>query len=252
MSAHHQPATVVIVADQPVGIVLARPFLQAGAKVVLVAGEDSPGHPQARHEVEPRESIEIYKVDLSDHQAVRTKAIEFVRRFGSIDVWVNVPRRSSAGAATGITLDQWDSGPLGSLRAAFNCCQAAGLEMVSAGRGVIINVTSTLGWHPVEGACSDATLASGIIGLTKALGVEWAPRGIRVVGVATGGNIETELLVADRPVTGLGAPGRTPLRTPATLDDVADAVFYLASDKASYVVAEILRVDGGWSAYQMF
>jgi NAD(P)-dependent dehydrogenase (short-subunit alcohol dehydrogenase family) len=79
--------------------------------------------------------------------------------------------------------------------------------------------------------------------LTQALGVEWAARGVRVVGLATGMTPDSDTVAALR---------RVPLRRPADPSEVAAAAVFLASDGASYIVGETLPVDGGWRAYQLF
>jgi NAD(P)-dependent dehydrogenase (short-subunit alcohol dehydrogenase family) len=90
--------------------------------------------------------------------------------------------------------------------------------------------------------------------LTQALGVEWASRGVRVVGIAPGA------LTTDFSQGGTSEGSdvvrayerRTPLRRIGTVEEVAEAVLYLTGEEASYVTAETMRVDGGWTAYQLF
>jgi NAD(P)-dependent dehydrogenase (short-subunit alcohol dehydrogenase family) len=90
--------------------------------------------------------------------------------------------------------------------------------------------------------------------LTEMLGVEWARRGVRVVGVAPG-PVLTELVrqvIADGKASAELYERRTPLHKLGAVEDIAEAVLFLASDEASYITAETLRVDGGWVAYQLF
>jgi NAD(P)-dependent dehydrogenase (short-subunit alcohol dehydrogenase family) len=90
--------------------------------------------------------------------------------------------------------------------------------------------------------------------LTQALGIEWAKRGVRVVGIAPG-VVMTELVQKgiDEGTAKLDAyVRRTPMRRLGTIQEIAEAVFFLASDEASYIVGEVMRVDGGWVAYQLF
>ena len=95
---------------------------------------------------------------------------------------------------------------------------------------------------------------AGLVMLTQALGTEWAKRGVRVVGVATSAVMHAgarEGSTADM-ASDKGPDRRTPLRRRGTSKELSEAVLYLASDAAQYVVAETLRVDGGWVAYQLF
>jgi NAD(P)-dependent dehydrogenase (short-subunit alcohol dehydrogenase family) len=90
--------------------------------------------------------------------------------------------------------------------------------------------------------------------LTQALGVEWAGRGVRVVGIAPG-VVRTELverIIAEGWASEHLYRRRTPMHRLGTIEEIADAVLFLASDRARYITAETLRVDGGWVAYQLF
>ena len=90
--------------------------------------------------------------------------------------------------------------------------------------------------------------------LTQSLGVEFAKRGVRVVGIAPGA-VETHHmkgLLDGGLANAQDFKRRTPLHRLGTFDDVCDAALFLASEAASYITAEILRVDGGWVAYQLF
>jgi NAD(P)-dependent dehydrogenase (short-subunit alcohol dehydrogenase family) len=126
--------------------------------------------------------------------------------------------------------------------------------MLQQGRGVIINVASVEGFRPVEGHIAHSTASAGLIMLTQALGVEWAKQGVRVVGVAV--SLETYAGSGERGTSGIayeqGWQRRTPLHRRASLEELSEAVLYLASDAAQYIVAETLHVDGGWVAYQLF
>ena len=147
----------------------------------------------------------------------------------------------------GSTLHAWDAG-LAGLSETYYCSQAIAEHMQQRGGGVIVNLTSTSGYHPSNGQVADSVVSAGIIAMTQALGVEWASRSVRVVGVAVGCVAET----VTSPEAGSADRRRTPMRRLGSAADVAEAAFFLASDEASYIMAETLKVDGGWSAYQMF
>ncbi len=90
--------------------------------------------------------------------------------------------------------------------------------------------------------------------LTQALGIEWAKRGVRVVGIAPA-VVMTEMVqkgIDEGTATLELYERRTPMRRLGSIQEIAEAVYFLASDEASYVVGETLRVDGGWVAYQLF
>jgi NAD(P)-dependent dehydrogenase (short-subunit alcohol dehydrogenase family) len=171
---------------------------------------------------------------------------EIVREFGALDVWVNsLPQVNIRQTAEEVTQDQWDTALTLALTSSFYGCQAAARHMLRAGEGVIINLSLAVGLHPTQGFAVESTVSGALMSMTQALGIEWAPRGVRVVGVATGPLEATQNLYGDVAV-------RTPLRRLGTAEEVAEAVIYLASDEAGFVTAETLPVDGGWSSFQMF
>ena len=124
----------------------------------------------------------------------------------------------------------------------FLWCQSVGAGMIARGRGVIVVVGTVDGVQSESGGALRTASQSGLSGLVRGLGVEWAPSGIRVVGV---------LFSHERG----GSDGHR--RQPAigrhpTAAEIAETVHFMAGPDASYVVAETIRVDGGYSAYQMF
>jgi NAD(P)-dependent dehydrogenase (short-subunit alcohol dehydrogenase family) len=137
------------------------------------------------------------------------------------------------------------------VKAAFVVAQAAARHMVEKGAGVVINVTSQMG-H--VGSERDRTVyvmtKHGIEGLTKAMAVELAPKGVRVVSIAPT-FIETPLTKPffDDPETRKWILDRIPLGRAGTLAEVANAVVFLASPAAGLVTGSSLLADGGWTAW---
>jgi NAD(P)-dependent dehydrogenase (short-subunit alcohol dehydrogenase family) len=126
--------------------------------------------------------------------------------------------------------------------------------MLKKGKGVILNVASTNGYLVKEEYVAVCTAMAGLVTLTQALGVEWAARGVRVVGLAPG-RISPDCNVDKSTVTAADLEfykGRTPMRRMGTYNEIAEAALFLASDDASYILAETLTVDGGWISYQLF
>ena len=137
------------------------------------------------------------------------------------------------------------------VRAAFLVAQAAARLMVAQGTGVIINMSSQMG-H--VGSERDRTVyvmtKHALEGLTKAMAVELAPRGVRVVSIAPT-FVETPLSrpFLDDPETRRWIINRIPLGRVGTVEDVASAVVFLASPAAALVTGSSLLVDGGWTAW---
>ncbi|MEO1036559.1 MAG: SDR family oxidoreductase [Pseudomonadota bacterium] len=136
------------------------------------------------------------------------------------------------------------------VRAAFRVARAAARAMLAAERaGAIVNMSSQMGHVGSPGRSVYCMTKHAIEGLTKAMAVELAPRGIRVNAVAPT-FVETPLTkpMLDDPAFREFVFGMIPLQRLATVEDVAAAVVYLASDDARSVTGHSLRVDGGWTA----
>jgi NAD(P)-dependent dehydrogenase (short-subunit alcohol dehydrogenase family) len=170
---------------------------------------------------------------------------DVLSEFGSLDILVNgLPPLSDERAAETGGGPEWDD-VAQTLTGTFHCCQAAGRHMLSNGSGVIVNLSLALGLHPIQGFAAESVISGATIALTQALGIEWAPRGVRVVGVTVGPLDTIPEIFGDVVL-------RTPLQRRGTAHELSEAVVYLASDDAAFVTAENLCVDGGWSSFQMF
>jgi NAD(P)-dependent dehydrogenase (short-subunit alcohol dehydrogenase family) len=147
-----------------------------------------------------------------------------------------------AGAADVVVIDlseDADSGSLDQLAAATAWCEAAGAALCERRDGVIVVVGTTDAYHSQAGGAMRSTVQGGAFGMVRGYGIEWAPFGVRVVGVAYSrvrGKAERVPPIGRHPTTA----------------EVAQTVEFMAGPDASYVVAETIRVDGGYVPYQMF
>jgi NAD(P)-dependent dehydrogenase (short-subunit alcohol dehydrogenase family) len=205
---------------------------RVGATVTLLAGQTGPGLPNR----EGSARVQINYIDLTDMGSVGDVLS------GGVDGWVNdvgVPSRSVP--ASSLDDGEWRTEVSDRLGLLFSLTRVAARTMENSNRaGVIVNLASADAFRASEHHVAASVLSAGIVTLTKALGVEWASRGIRVVGVA---------IPAVRARTPLR---RAPMRRTADPLEIASAVEFLLSDEAGYVVAEMLVVDGGWSIYDLF
>jgi NAD(P)-dependent dehydrogenase (short-subunit alcohol dehydrogenase family) len=137
------------------------------------------------------------------------------------------------------------------VRATFLACRAAGDSLLRRGApGSIVNLSSQMGSVAYPGRAAYCASKHAVEGLTKALGVEWAPQGVRVNAVAPTfvRTPLTEAMLAD-PEFEADVLRRIPAGRLATVQQVADAVRYLACDASGSVTGSVLRVDGGWTAW---
>ncbi len=239
--------TVLITgASRGIGRATALKFARQGYAVAVNYNKSQDEAESLKKEIEELGGkAEIFKADMSDCFAVE-KMIESVKSgFGSIDVLVN-----NAGIALpqGLFTDFEDS----DIRRVFdvniigmmNCTKAAISHMVSKKSGVIVNVSSI--WGVVGSSCEViySTSKAAVLGFTKALAKELGPSGIRVNSVAPGfvdTDMNAHITKADR----TEFAENTALCRIGNAEEVADAIYFLASDDASYITGQNITIDGG-------
>jgi 3-oxoacyl-[acyl-carrier protein] reductase len=234
------------------GRAIAQRFAQAGAHAVLADLDREAGELSARALQVENLPVSFEPLDVRDPEQSRRLVERVAAAHGGIDVWVNSASVFHVGAAETLSNEAWEDSLRTMLSGSFYCAQAAGAHMLGRGWGVIINIASVDAFRALEGRAAYGAAKAGLVALTRALGIEWAARGVRVVGIAPG-----ELLAGE---ARSGKPSevealhvrRTPLRRLGTVEELAEAVFFLASDEAAFIVGETMRVDGGWTAYHLF
>jgi NAD(P)-dependent dehydrogenase (short-subunit alcohol dehydrogenase family) len=201
--------------------------------------------------VEIRDSggiCETFSLDVRDVGSIATCFNKIFDRFGTVDVLVNNAGMGNPIPAEDITEKDWDWMMDLNLKGTFFCCQAAGRRMLERGRGRIVNISSQASVVAIRGESVYCASKAGINMLTKVLAAEWSGRGVTInaVGptfVRTPGTAER----LDNPEFLAGVLDMLPRGRVATIDDVAGAVIYLASDASDMVTGTLLLVDGGWT-----
>ena len=170
---------------------------------------------------------------------------DFLQTFGTIDALVCNAGIARQELFTDITLESWREMLGVNLDGVFHCCQAALPAMIHRKQGRIITLSSM--WGQVGGSCEVAYSAAkaGVIGLTKALAKEVGPSGITVNCVAPG-VIETEMNRQLSPETKAALAEETPLERLGTPEDVAEAIWFLASEAGRFFTGQVLAPNGGW------
>jgi len=182
--------------------------------------------------------------DVKDPEAV-TVAIENVREtFGSIDVLVNNAGITKDGLLLRMSEEDFDSVIDTNLKGCFLFSKAAAAIMMKQRSGKIINIASVVGISGNAGQANYAASKAGIIGFTKSLAKELGSRGICVNAVAPG-FVETDMtdVLSDKVKESL--MNAIPLKRTAKPEDIANAIGFLASEKADYITGQVLTVDGG-------
>lgn len=188
------------------------------------------------------------KVDVSDRDAV-DDALQWVRdELGPIEIMVTSAGLDEFAAFTDITTAQWERMLAVNLTGTFQCIQAAVPDMLAAGWGRIVTISSSSAQSGAARLAHYVASKGGVIGLTKALAVELGPYGITVNTIPPGA-IDTPM---SRRAQASGAlPGTDtiakviPVRRTGTPADVAAACAFLCSDEAGYITGQQINLSGG-------
>jgi len=192
-------------------------------------------------------------VDVTDRGSVDSWVEGVLEKYGHIDILVNNAGIVRDSLLVKIKDDElvrqmpekdFDLVVAINLKGVFNCTQAVVPAMIRQGSGVILNATSIVGIDGNIGQTNYIATKAGVIGMTKAWARELCRHNIRVNAVAPGFTA-TEILTSmpDKVLEGMKA--RTPLGRLGQPEDIANAYLFLASDEASFISADVLRVDGG-------
>ncbi|MHB1592924.1 MAG: SDR family NAD(P)-dependent oxidoreductase [Streptosporangiaceae bacterium] len=236
-------------AGRGLGRAVAQGLAAAGAEVVLTSRTETDlDETLAKIEAESGRGL-VLPADVTDPEQVACVADQARARLGRLDILVNnagispVLVRSEA-----LALEDWKRILDVNLTGAFICSQAAGRQMLAAGGGSIINVSSVHGRVGSPRLAAYAASKGGLELLTRTLAVEWADRNVRVNAVAPG-YFETEMTQGIRASTrSESLVQRIPLGRFGMPQQVVGAVLFLASDMSSYVTGTTVSVDGGWTA----
>lgn len=188
-------------------------------------------------------------LDVRSQTSIEEAWSQVVAAFGTIDVLVNNAGVSITRAALDMTPSEWEGVMQTNLSGTFFMSQQMGRHLVGARRpGCIINIASTRGIVGFPGRSVYGISKAAVIHMTRMLAIEWARYGIRVNSIAPG-RVDTES--PTRPARPVGSKeweavvSPVPLHRLATSEEVAAAVRYLASPKATYITGQTLVLDGG-------
>jgi NAD(P)-dependent dehydrogenase (short-subunit alcohol dehydrogenase family) len=242
-----QKVALVTGAARGIGLAVAKRFLAEGWRVALLDIESELLDGAVTALADPDPTLALH-CDVSDAAAVKVAFDALNRRFGRLDALVN-----NAGIAVFAPLletsDQdWNRVLAVNLTGPFLCTKAAAPLMRDHGGGAVVNITSISAVRASTLRSAYGTSKAGLAHLTKQLAVELASLGIRVNGVAPG-PVETAMAKAvHTPEIRADYHDAIPLNRYGLEEELAEAVFFLCSDRASYITGQILAVDGGFDA----
>ena len=179
--------------------------------------------------------------DFADAHAVVEKVLA---EFGQIDILVNNAGQTKDGLMLRMSEEQWDAIIDTNLKSAFNFTHAVTPAMARRRSGSIINMSSVVGTNGNAGQCNYSASKAGLIGLTMSFAKEMGARGIRCNAIAPG-FISTDMTDKLNDATKEAIISSVTLGRMGTADEIANAALFLASDMASYITGEVLKVTGG-------
>jgi NAD(P)-dependent dehydrogenase (short-subunit alcohol dehydrogenase family) len=230
------------------GAEISRLFVREGARVVIADINEAAGR-ELRGELEEMGGkTPFFRVDVTAYEQVRQMVDNVVRDLKRIDILINAVGTAEFVAAQKITPEQLKKILEVNLAGIVYTCQLAGKVMIKQGAGKIVNFGSTAG---VAGApyFSHYTAAKhGVVGLTRALAVEWGKYKINVNCICPGATETSMFMEATTPEMRKKRAERIPLRRFAKTIEQAQAALFLASGEADYITGAVLCVDGGAAA----
>ena len=240
---------VVTGAASGMGLAVARRLASVGNRVALLDldGDAATG---AAEDLRNGGAVALaMKVDVTDRAAVDDAIADAREELGPIEIMVTSAGFDEFASFTDITLDAWSRMIEINLTGTFNCIQAAIPDMLAAGWGRIVTISSSSAQSGAARMAHYVASKGGVVGLTKALAVEYAPSGITVNTIPPG-FIDTPMARraderGDLPSIDAVAQ-RTPVRRAGTPEDIAAACGFLCSEEAGYITGQLIGVNGGW------
>lgn len=239
---------VVTGAAQGIGRAIATELIAQGSRVVIADLNAELGEATAAEL-----GAGFVTINVTDSASVREAVAAVTGQHGDIDIWVNNAGIDINAPAEEMTDDQFGKVIDVNLVGLFYCCREVGQRMLDRGQGSIVNIASMSGIisnHPQPQCAYNASKAA-VIMLTKSLAGEWGTRGVRVNSISPG---YTRTAILDQ-VEALQPEwtklwfSETPMGRAGQVDEIANVVAFVASDKASFMTGSNVVVDGGFTSW---
>ena len=183
-------------------------------------------------------------LNVTNRDAIKTFVDEVEKEYGKIDILVNNAGITKDGLLMRMSEEQWDAVIDVNLKGVFNMTQAVSKSMLKARKGSIINMASVVGLHGNPGQTNYAATKGGVIAMSKTWAKEFGSRSVRSNCIAPG-FIQTPMtdILPEDVIKGM--LDATPLGRLGQVEDIANAVLFLASDESSFITGEVLLIAGG-------
>lgn len=253
MAGRLQRKTAIITgAGRGIGAATARRFVEEGARVVIAELKPEQGEAMAAElQAQGYQALAI-QTNVAERESVQRMVAAVVEQYGPPDVLVNNAGINVFSDPLELTEAEWRRCFAVDLEGVWYCCQAVLPHMLQLGGGSIVNVASVHAYQIIPGCFPYPVAKHGVIGLTKALAIEYAAQNIRINAVCPG-YIETQITIdywnsfPDPEARRLYAYNLHPPKRVGTADEVAWPIVFLASEEASFINGVSLMIDGGRS-----
>jgi NAD(P)-dependent dehydrogenase (short-subunit alcohol dehydrogenase family) len=236
-------------ASRGIGRALALGLAHAGAQVALTGRkEETLG--EVAQQIEALGSMAVVeRIDVTDSDSIRLGIGNSARQMEGLDILINNAGYENVRQSFEVTSELWDAILDTNLKGAFFCSQTAAKTMAAAGGGAIVNVCSLTSSIGVPTAVPYTSSKSGLLGMTRALAVEWAPKGIRVNAIAPGyfRTAMTDVFFQNEDWSA-SMQAKIPLARFGHVQDLIGAVVFLCSGAAAYITGQMITIDGGYLA----
>ena len=245
MAENEQKVALVTGGSRGIGKAIAMRLAAEGAYVVVNYAKNREAAEEVVSSIEKAGGrARVSGFDVSDFDTVQEEIENIVTELGGIQILVNNAGITQDTLIVRMKKDDWENVMTTNLNSVFNCTKAVARIMIKQRHGRIINLTSVVGEMGNSGQTNYAASKAGIIGFTKAAARELASRAITVNAVSPG-FIETDITQNLTDEIRKQYIDKIPLQRFGSPEDVAGVVSFLASNEASYITGEVVRVNGG-------
>lgn len=245
MSDFANKVALVTGGSRGIGRAIAQTLAKRGATVVIsYAGNEAAATETVKSIVDAGGKAKAIRFDVADSEACGKAVDDVMKEFSRLDILVNNAGVAIDGLLMRFKDEDWDKTLDTNLKGAFSLMRAVSRPMMKQKGGSIVNVSSIVGEMGNAGQAAYSASKAGLIGLTKSIARELASRNIRV-NCVTPGFITTDMTAGLNEELKKKMADAIPLSRIGNAEEVANAVAFLASDLASYITGEVLKVNGG-------